>query len=260
MFWFKKWRRARIANGPFPIRWLEIIGRNVPYYKLLPAADGQELRRHVLVFLDEKRFEGCGGVTITDEIKVTIAAQACILLLGRRTDYYPGLTSILVYPQAYIAGKTEYLGGGIVAEGTDIRIGESWHRGAVVLSWDDVKKSAKNIRDGRNVVLHEFAHQLDGSAGRGDSSSVLADRSEFKAWARKMQQDYQKLCRDVRSGGKTLLDEYGATNPAEFFAVATEYFFERGKELQRIHPQLYGELKRFYNQDPAAFATGGGPQ
>ena len=256
--WFRKWRRARIANRSFPDRWLEIIVRNVPYYKLLPAADRQELQRHVLVFLDEKRFEGCGGLNITDEIKLNIAAQACILLLHRRTDYYPGLSSILVYPQAYVASETEYLEDGTVAEEADVRIGESWHHGSVVLSWDDVRKGAANIRDGRNVVLHEFAHQIDSSAGRGDSSPVLADRRGFAAWASTMQKDYQKLCRDVRSGSRTLLDEYGATNPAEFFAVATEYFFERSKELQRIHPQLYGELKRFYNQDPAALAADDG--
>ncbi len=117
MFGLKKWRRNRLANRPFPYEWLAIIERNVPFYRRLPVADEEELKRHILIFIGEKRFEGCGGLQITDEIKLTIAAQACILLLHRETDYYPGLSSILVYPQAYVARKTEYLGGGVVAEG-----------------------------------------------------------------------------------------------------------------------------------------------
>jgi Mlc titration factor MtfA (ptsG expression regulator) len=251
MFGLKKWRRNRLANRSFPYEWLAIVKRNVPFYRRLPIADEEELKRHILIFIGEKRFEGCGGLQITDEIKLTIAAQACILLLHRETDYYPGLSSILVYPQAYVASRTEYLSGGVVAEGEDVRMGESWHRGSVVLSWDDVRRIAADINDGHNVVFHEFAHQLDSSGGRRDSTPVLRDRSTYIAWARILQKDYEKLRRDVGSNRDTLLDKYGATNPAEFFAVATESFFERPKDLQRLHPELYEELKFFYQQDPA---------
>ena len=251
MFGFKKWRRNRLASQPFPYEWLAIIERNVPFYRHLPIEDKEELKRHILIFIGEKRFEGCGGLQITDEITLTIAAQACILLLHRETDYYPGLYSILVYPQAYVARKTEYLGGGVVAEGEDVRMGESWHRGSVVLSWDDVRRSAADINDGHNVVFHEFAHQLDSSGGRRDSTPVLRDRSTYIAWARILQKDYENLRRDLSSNRDTLLDKYGATNPAEFFAVATECFFERPKDLQTLHRELYEELKFFYQQDPA---------
>jgi len=251
MLGFKKWRRNRFANQQFPGQWLTIIERNVPFYKRLPPMDKKELRRHILIFIGEKRFEGCGGLEITEEIKVTIAAQACILLLHRRTDYYPGLSSILVYPQAYVARKTEHLAGGIVAEGPDIRLGESWHRGSVVLSWDDVRRSAADVHDGHNVVFHEFAHQLDSSGAKRDSTPVLRSPSTYIAWARILQKDYEKLRRAVSSNSVTLLNKYGATNPAEFFAVATECFFEKPKELQELHPDLYNELKRFYQQDPA---------
>ncbi|MCX5637600.1 MAG: zinc-dependent peptidase [Planctomycetota bacterium] len=251
MFGLKKWRRNRLASQPFPYEWLGIIEGNVPFYKHLPPADKEELKRHILIFIGEKRFEGCGGLQITDEIKLTIAAQACILLLHRETDYYPGLSSILVYPQAYVARKIEYMTDGVVAEGPDVRMGESWHHGSVVLSWDDVRRSAADINDGHNVVFHEFAHQLDSSGGRRDSTPVLRDRSTYIAWARILQKDYEKLQQDVSSNHNTLLDEYGATNPAEFFAVATESFFERPKDLQRLHPELYEELKFFYQQDPA---------
>ncbi len=251
MLVFKRWRRNRLAGRQFPGQWLEIIKRNVPFYSLLPVEDQKELLRHILIFIVEKRFEGCGGLRITDEIKVTIAAQACILLLHRKTDYYPGLSTILVYPQSYVAHNIQNLPGGIVAEGPEIRQGESWHHGSVVLSWSDVRRSAADINDGHNVVLHEFAHQIDSSFAKGDSTPVLKSTSTFIAWARILQKEYQKLQRDVSSDSVTFLDKYGAVNTAEFFAVATEYFFEKPDQLQKLHPELYEELKRFYQQDPA---------
>lgn len=255
MFGFKKRRRSRLANQQFPDDWLAIIKRNVPLYRLLPMADKKELQRHTLIFIAEKNFEGCGSLEITDEIKVTIAAQACILLLHRKTDYYPGLSSILVYPQSYVAHSTRYLDGGILVEGSDIRLGESWHHGTVVLSWDNVCRSAADIHDGHNVVFHEFAHQLDSSFAKGDSTPVLKSHSTFIAWARILQKDYEKLRREVSLNSATLLDKYGAVNPAEFFAVATEYFFEKPKQLERLHSELYEELKRFYQQDPGQWGS-----
>src|SRR4030042_264017 len=253
MFVFKKWRRKRLAGREFPEQGLESIKKKWPFYKLLPAEDQKELQHNVLIFIGEKRFEGCGGLNVTDEIKVTIAAQACILLLRRKTDYYPGLSSILVYPQSYVAHSTRNLPGGIVAEGPDIRLGESWHHGSVVLSWDDVRRSAADIHDGHNMVLHEFAHQIDSSFAKRDSTPVLQSTSTFIAWARILQKEYAKLQLQVSSDNATFLDKYGAVNPAEFFAVATEYFFEQPKQLQRLHSELYEELKRFYQQDPAGW-------
>lgn len=252
MWLFKKWRRKRIASQAFPLGWLGIITKNVQFYRRLSPNDQKELRWHILIFLAEKRFVGCGGLEITDEIKVTIAAQACILLLHRKTDYYPGLRTILVYPAAYVAKDTRRLPGGVVEEGFDVRLGESWHRGSVVLSWDDVRRDAADIHDGHNVVFHEFAHQLDSSFGRGDSSAVLQRPSSFIAWARVLHKNYEKLQRDLGSARPTLLGPYAGENPAEFFAVATEYFFERPKELQKIYPDLYQELKNFYHQNPAS--------
>ena len=251
MFWLKKWQRSRVAARQFPSQWLQIIEKNVPLYDRLPAEDKAELQRHILVFIAEKRFEGCGGLEITDEIKVIIAAQACILLLHRKTDYYPGLSSILVYPHAFIAHRAEYLAAGVVAEGPQVLLGESHRGGTVVLSWDDVKHDAADIHDGHNVVFHEFAHQIDSAAGKGDSSGVLKDTSSFIAWARVLQKDYQRLRIAAQQNHPTFLDKYGATDPAEFFAVATEFFFEKPKELKQIHPDLYNELKSFYQQDPA---------
>jgi Mlc titration factor MtfA (ptsG expression regulator) len=253
VFGFKDRRRKKIANRPFPDAWLVLLKKNVPLYARLSQADQDELRRHILVFMAEKRFEGCGGLRMTDQIRVTIAAHACILLLHRKTDYYPGLKSILVYPRAYVAANTRHLVGGTILETDDVRLGESWHHGSVVLSWDDVRRSAGDVQDGQNVVFHEFAHQLDSSGGRGDSTPVLQDRSSFIAWARALGEDFEKFRRDIERDRAEVLDEYGATDPAEFFAVATESFFERPKDLQQMYPRLYDELKRFYQQDPATF-------
>jgi Mlc titration factor MtfA (ptsG expression regulator) len=247
MFGFKKRRRQKLRKRPFPWNWLNIVKINVPYYNRLPPADQAELQGHIHVFLAEKNFEGCGGLKITDEIRLTIAAQACILLLHRQTDYYPGLSSILVYPKAYVTTQRHHIGDGVIIEGDEVRLGESWHRGSIVLSWDDIV----NKRKGQNVVLHEFAHQIDISGGKGDTTPILQNRRSFLEWAHTLQKDYEKLCGDVGAGRPTVLNEYGATEPAEFFAVATESFFENPQQLRQYHPELYNELKEFYQQDPA---------
>jgi len=252
MWLFKKWRRKSIGSRHFPLAWLGIITKNVQLYRRLSPDDQKELQRHILIFLAEKHFVGCGGLRITDEIKVTIAAQACVLLLHRRTDYYPGLRTILVYPAAYVAKASRRLPGGIVEEGFDVRLGESWHHGSVVLSWDDVRRDAADIHDGHNVVFHEFAHQLDSSSGKGDSSEVLQRPSAFIAWARVLHKNYLKLQQDIGGNKPTLLGPYAAEDPAEFFAVATECFFGRPKDMQKTYPDLYQELKNFYHQDPVS--------
>ncbi|MBN1361200.1 MAG: zinc-dependent peptidase [Sedimentisphaerales bacterium] len=250
---FKRRRRKKIASRPFPAEWLAMVERNVPLYGFLPEPDRAELLRHTHVFLAEKRFEGCGGLDITDEVRVTIAAQACVLLLHRRTDYYPGLTTILVYPSSYVAGKAQRFVGGILVEGQDVRLGESWHHGTVVLSWQDVRRGAAHPHDGHNVVFHEFAHQLDSTWGRGDSTPVLQDEASFLAWAEALGRDFERFRRRTEHRRDEVLDDYGATDPAEFFAVATECFFEKPKELRQNYPRLYEELSRFYQQDPAGW-------
>jgi len=255
MFLFKKWRRKRLGNREFPEAWLHIIEKNVPLYGRLPAEDKAELRRHILVFIGEKRFEGCRGLKITDEIKVIIAAQACILLLHRKTDYYPGLSTILVYPRAFIIHRTEHLPGGVVSEEPQELLGESWHRGPVVLSWDDVKHDTADINDGHNVVFHEFAHQIESTGGERDGTAILKSKSRYIAWARVLQKDYEELRRATVQNRATFLNKYGATNPEEFFAVVTEFFFEKPRELKAIHPRLYDELRQFYQQDPASYLT-----
>ena len=197
---FRNRRRERLRSQPFPPAWLTIIERNVSIYNRLPQADQRELQGHIQVFLSEKHFEGCGGLELTDEIKVTIAAQACLLLLHRETDYYPRLITILVYPHAYVARSVEPIGGGVVLEGETARLGEAWKEGVVVLSWDDVRRGASDLHDGHNVVLHEFAHQLDQQDGTADGAPILEHRSRYVTWARVLGADYEQLRRDTEQG------------------------------------------------------------
>lgn len=243
-------RRAKLRAQPFPDEWRAVLARNVPYVSLLNEDERRELEGHVQVFLDEKSFEGCGGLELTDEIRVTVAADACLLLLGRETDYYPELASILVYPSAYRA-KVARAAGGVVIEGEDARLGESHSRGIVVLAWDDVLRGARDVRDGHDVVLHEFAHQLDQESGDADGAPILEKRAMYGAWARVLGAEYERLLDDDDAGRRTVLDRYGATSPAEFFAVATEAFFEKPLQMRAKHPELYEQLRGYYRQDPA---------
>jgi hypothetical protein len=188
---------------------------------------------------------------MTDEIKLTIAAQACLLLLHRETGYYPELSSILVYPSAYVVKNTRQKVGDLVVESDQVRLGESWVRGAVVLAWDAVQHGAANPHDGHNVVLHEFAHQLDAEDGAMNGAPDLGRPSSYSAWARALGAEYEELLERVAAHQPADIDEYGATSPAEFFAVVTEAFFETGARLKRDHPELYEVLRAFYRQDPA---------
>ena len=251
---FKSRRRERLRALPFPDEWRRTIERNVPIVRRLPPADRQELLGHVHVFLAEKHFEGAGGLELTDEIRVTIAAQACLLLLHRETDYYPLLKSIIVYPSTYVVPGEHHMGDGIWEEGDEPYLGHTQQNlSALVLAWDSSLHGAMAIDDGENVVLHEFAHQLDFEGGGVDGTPPLDSKRQYASWARVLGAEFDALRRASEWGRPSVLDEYGAENPAEFFAVATEAFFERPVELREKHPALYGELRAFYQQDPAAW-------
>jgi len=246
-------RRRQISALPFPDAWGAIIEKNVPLYRRLPDALKQQLHGLVQVFLDEKRFEGCGGLEISDEIKVTVAAQACMLLLNRQATYFPKLHNILVYPHTYVA-KTLSADGRVVVDRDSVRLGESWQNGPVVLAWDSVKGGTSNVHDARNVVLHEFAHQLDQEDGATDGAPILSGRSRYVAWARVLGAEYETLQSHQKKRQRSVMNKYGATNPAEFFAVATETFFEKPRQMQKQHPELYDELRDYYQLDPLEWA------
>jgi hypothetical protein len=230
---------------------VEIIKRNVALYRYLPDRLKRDLQGHINIFLAEKHFEGCGGLEITDEIKVTIAANACILLLNRKATYFPKLDSVLVYPSAYVAEQINYVGNMTHIKEKSVRLGEAWSRGIVVLAWDHVRQRAIDLIDGHNVVLHEFAHQLDQENPTGQGVPVLDRRTSYAPWARILSYEYDLLREKVQNHGRDVMDAYGTTNPAEFFAVATETFFEKAKAMKEKHPELYEELRDYYKLDPA---------
>ena len=255
--YLKHRRRARLRAEPFPVEWKKLIERNVPLFSRLPAADRTELLGHVQVLLAEKHWEGAGGLELTDEIRVTIAAQACVLLLHREHDYYPRVTTILIYPSTYVAAGERHIGGGIWEDAEEVRLGHTQQQlGAIVLAWDAALHGSRVYDDGQNVVLHEFAHQLDFEGDSTDGTPLLETRQQYLSWARVLGAEYQRLRRLDATGESSFLDKYGATNPAEFFAVVTEFFFERSVELRAGYPSLYAELKGYYRQDPAAFSAG----
>jgi Mlc titration factor MtfA (ptsG expression regulator) len=253
---FGERRRVRLRAEPVPSTWRVILERNLPIFTRLPLEDQAELLGHVQIFLAEKKFEGAGGLELTDEIEVTIAAQACLLLLHRDTDYYPDLLTIIVYPSGYTVEDDRHVGGGVWEEGGEDRLGHT-ARGlrALVLAWDAARHGALDPSDGENLVLHEFAHQLDFENRGADGTPALATRAEYLTWARVMSREFEALRRANMMGAPTLLDSYGATNPAEFFAVITEAFFERPRALRATHPALYAELQRFFRQDPATWSA-----
>ena len=253
---FKARRRRKLRIREFPEAWRGILRRRWPMFELLPARDRAELEGHIQVFLAEKYFEGCNGLTVTEEMRVLIAAQACLLLLHRDTDYFPLMRSVLVYPGPFVGEGKSTGPGGVITESEGWRRGESWHTpgagGPVILSWPDVLAGAANPGDGRNVVIHEFAHQLDGESGWVDGAPRIEDARDAAAWKRVMSEEFNSHARAAWSGLPTVIDPYGATSPAEFFATATEAFFERAAELRLSHPALYDAMTGYFHQDPAA--------
>lgn len=252
----KSRHRAAVRAKAFPEAWRAVLAHAVHLYPRLSEEDRRELEGDVLVFLDEKRFEAAGGLEMTDEIRVTIAAQACILLLHRDTAIYPDLDTVLVYPHPYVAHATRRHGV-VVVEGPEERLGESWQRGLVVLAWDQVDRDVHRGNAGHNVVLHEFAHQLDAEDGAVDGAPPLGSGARYRQWAAVLGAEYKELEERLDAGRPTDIDPYAATSPSEFFAVVTEAFFEQPDALAARHPALYAELAAFYRLDPAALAAGG---
>lgn len=236
---------------PFPEGWSTLIETHVPHVKFLDAETRAWLEDLIQVFVAEKQFDGAAGLEVTDEMRVTIAAQACTLLLGDdETQVYPNLARIVIYPEAYVA-KRQTAEGMVVVESAEVRLGESWDHGVVVLAWSAVKHGARNVCDGHNVVYHEFAHQLDQEFGDADGAPALPEGMSYGAWSKALGREFAILKEGEEDGRKTLLDHYGATNPAEFFAVATEAFFEKPVQMKLKKPELYAQLAAFYRQDPA---------
>ena len=249
--WLRARRRRRILAQPFPDQWESVLSKSVSFWPQLTSGERQKLKDDVQVFVAEKRWESTGGLELTDKVKVTIAGAACVLLLGLDYDLYRNVKTILVYPSDYEATWEKPIHGDITPEDPEVRLGEAHYRGPVLLSWDSVRHGVRHPRDGHNLVYHEFAHKLDMSDGLIDGTPPLTGDKETVDWAEVMTSEYERLCDRVDRGRATLLDSYGATDSAEFFAVATEVFFEKPAQMRKVHPGLYEVLRGFYKQDPA---------
>lgn len=241
--------RERLKAAAFNPAWILILQKNLALYNRLPETLKRKLHGLINVFLNEKTFSGYNGLQINDEIKVTIASQACMLLLNRDDDLYPSLSNIFVYPGAFKSMQTKSDGMVETTEET-VRIGESWQLGHVVLSWQHSKLGAINGGDGQNVVYHEFAHQLDREDGAIDGTPVLYSAENYKEWTKVFSQEYTHLRQKISANKMTLIDGYGAVSEGEFFAVVTELFFERPQLLEKEHPELYETLRKFYRLNP----------
>jgi Mlc titration factor MtfA (ptsG expression regulator) len=248
-------RRERIRTEPLREAWRCYLDEAVPLYRSLPKADREELHGSINVLLAEKHFEGAGGLPVTEEAKLVVAAQAAVLLLHRTTDYFPKLVSIVLYPRQYSVREDVETDDGFVEEVEESRAGESWQTGALVLSWEDIVADLK--RGAQSVVLHEFAHQLDAEDGALNGAPILADPDLQRQWVHVMSDAFDRLAEGVQRDDRSVLDPYGAEDPAEFFAVATEAFFLDPVRLEHQEPALYGILRGFYRQDPARWATEG---
>jgi len=251
-----RWRLARALARPLAPEQLRHIDANVAQYAGMPPVLQARLQRLVQLFLHQQTFVGCAGVEITDEMRVTIAAQACLLLLGNagtRPRVYPGLHTVLVYPGAFLVPRRQQDEAGVVTETRQDLLGESWGDGRVVLSWEHVRRAGHDPEGTHNVVLHEFAHQLDSASGSTNGAPFLGSPERYRTWSETLSRDFLALRRDASWGQRDVLDPYGATNPAEFFAVATEAFFELPHALAARHPELYAEFERYYRVDPRAW-------
>lgn len=253
------WRRERtrleIMSRPVPDHWRQTAESAVTLYPVMPEELRERLLRYMQVFIEEKNFETCGGLELTEEMKVTIAAVACMLLIGRtKPSFFPTLTTILIYPSEFCSGEVEMASAHVVIKSeSEEKLGESWHNGTVILSWDHIIN--RDAEDGSlNLVAHEFAHQLDEEDGFADGMPDLGGTSlSYGKWRAMMAREYRRFLRKMRKGKYDPIDEYGATDQPEFFAVATETFFENPIELQEFHPNLYTEFSRFYGMDPLSW-------
>ncbi len=234
----------------FHEEWIALLKQNVPLYARLPEELRLRLHERIAQFISTIRFEGCGGLELTEAMILTVAAQACLLVVHREGKPYPKLSAVYLYPTTFSSVRKSVGASGIVTEGEVRRLGESWGWGTVVLAWDSVAQGARCIHDGDNVTFHEFAHQLDHEDGPTDGAPALPSGAAYRLWSRVFHDNYADFLQSTEEGRKTVMDAYGATNPAEFFAVATETFFEKPEKLFEERPEMYAELAKYYHLDP----------
>ena len=272
---WQRWRRGYLRSRPLTPQQERILSGRLALFTKLPAPQQQELKENISLFLRDKEFVGCDGQEITEDIRITIAAHACLLLLQRPNNCYPDLKTVLVYPDAYVAEETRHHGQ-VQSTHLSARAGEAHYRGPVVLSWGDLERGLAQPQQGHNVAIHEFAHKLDEEDGYVDGRPPFEHSTDGKTWAPVMRDAFAELRQrlhamhgelELANGDSaadlrekpSVLDTYGAQSPAEFFAVATEAFFVIPTAMEAAHPSLYREMQKFFRTDPAALLRGNRP-
>lgn len=256
--WFKKRKRKKLAGAPFPSAWEDILNRNVAHYCMLEHMERSHLKALIQVFIAEKYWEGAGGLELDDEIRVTISAQACLLLLGLPHNYYNNVMTIIVYPSTVVPPRRRqgFFENSIAPVDTAYPIlGQAFMQGPVIIIWDAALHGSRHPELGHNVIYHEFAHKLDMLDGAADGTPPLHSINDYQSWIQVCSREYLRLREDASEGKRSFLDSYGATNEAEFFAVATEQFFDQPVQMTMQSPDLYRVLKEYYRQDPAVRVT-----
>lgn len=250
------WRglqRKRIRSQAFAPHWRETLRRRMPAFARLPTDVQWRLKKHAQVLMAETPFVGCAGLQVSDEMRVLVSVQAALLLLRPGVSHFENLRQILIYPSAFAVQRSKADGAGLVRDERHALVGESWQQGQAILSWEDVVHGAANPSDGRNVVLHEFAHQLDQANGAANGAPWLSGAQHRNRWAQVMTAEFQALQRRLANDEPGLIEAYAATNPAEFFAVISELYFEKPLELAQQHPALYAQFRGLYGVDPLAW-------
>lgn len=253
--WWKHRKRRQLLATPIPPSWEALIPTHCRQFAALSAEEQQRLRNDVRILIAEKHWEGCNGLSITEEIQVTIAAHAALMGLGFPEMPFERLLSILVYPDTFVAKRNTRMTGGGWLESDEPRLGEAWYQGPVILTWREIREECVESPDGRNVIIHEFAHLLDMEDRDVNGVPSLPDEQQYETWLDVTSAEFDRLQRQIRLGRRTLIDSYGATSRAEFFAVASETFFEQPVRMQSELPRLYDVLKAYYRQDPAGRLT-----
>ena len=247
----RKNRRNKIFTRPLPDSSIHILESNIPLYTRVPSKLKTYLNGCIQLFLHEKEFVG-RGIEINDQIRLTVAGNACMLLLHQQQRRFPGFKTIIIYPSSYIAPQVTH-DGAVEAIENSHRTGESWLRGPIVLSWSDSIHGSLNTNDGHNVILHEFAHKLDEQSGDMNGLPVLRKDAHYSEWAKVLNDEFTDLQQRAERRKNSVLDVYGTVSAPEFFAVATESFFEKSKQMKNKLPDLYEQLSRYYNIDPASW-------
>jgi len=254
LHWLSDRRRKKLAQAPFSSSWEDIVRRNVAHYCMLEDAERARLRALIQVFIAEKKWEGAGGLELTHEIRVTISAQACLLLLGLPHNYYRNVDAIIVYPSMVVPPQRNPGFFETPIEPLAVEhpiIGQAFEQGPVIIIWDAALRASRHPELGHNVIYHEFAHKLDMLDGAADGTPPLHGRAEYRDWVLTCSREYLRLKSDIQKSRESFLDAYGATSEAEFFAVATEQFFDQPLLMLKHAPDLYRVLKEYYRQDPA---------